>query len=57
MNKTYLGDSVYVELNMAQQIELTTDNGDGPSNTIYLEPEVYQALVKWVERLKEEIPR
>lgn len=53
MEKVYLGDSVYVEINEAGQLVLTTENGHDywskPSNTIYLEPEVYNALLKYVE--------
>ena len=30
--------------------KLTTENGFGASNTIYMEPEVYAALTKYVER-------
>lgn len=39
ISKRYLGDSVYAEIDQGM-IKLTTENGDGPSNTIYLEPEV-----------------
>jgi len=54
MKKTYLGDSVYVEFD-GNGLILTTENGlpDGPSNTIYLEPEVSIALVEFIERLVE----
>lgn len=45
--KVYLGDSVYVEFEHGM-LKLTTNNGDGDSNTIYLEPEVYDALVVFV---------
>lgn len=48
--KQYLGDSVYVEIERGM-IKLTTDNGLGPNNTIYLELEVYEALVSWVKRI------
>jgi len=52
LSKQYLGDSVYVEFEHERgMLKLTTDNGEGPSNTIYLEAEVYAALVKYVERL------
>lgn len=52
--KTYLGDSVYAEFD-GHEVTLTTENDiNGPSNTIVLEPEVYAALVAWVEHLKED---
>jgi hypothetical protein len=44
--KVYLGDSVYAEFEHGM-IRLTTDNGMGPSNEIFLEPEVIQALVRF----------
>lgn len=44
--RRYLGDSVYAEVDCGM-IKLTTDNGLGPSNTIYLEDEVYRALVQF----------
>ena len=43
MNKQYLGDSVYADFD-GYGITLTTENGFGPSNTIYLEPQVLAAL-------------
>lgn len=50
--REYLGDSVYADLDEAGMICLTTDNGVGPSNTIYLEKEVlvrlYQYGVKYL---------
>lgn len=49
--KEYLGDSVYVEFD-SYDIVITTENGDGPSNRIVLEPEVLDALNKYVECLK-----
>ena len=47
----YLGDSVYVEIENGM-VKLTTDNGFGPSNTIYLELFVYDELVRYVETAK-----
>ena len=41
--KEYLGDSVYADCD-DYYIILTTDNGEGPSNTIYLEPAVMAEL-------------
>lgn len=46
--KEYLGDSVYVEINEFNQIILTIENGEGATNTIYLEPEVYATLTEYV---------
>ena len=52
--KVYLGDSVYVDVKHGG-LELTTENGYGPSNTIFLEPEVYAALLEYVAALKAEV--
>lgn len=50
--KVYLGDSVYAEM-VDGMVKLTTENGipDDPSNQIFLEPAVYQALVAWHKRV------
>ena len=55
--KEYLGDSVYAEINNAGFIILTTENGhpDDPRNKIYLEPNIYNALLRFVGRSKEKI--
>lgn len=50
--KTYLGDGVYVEFE-DEMIKLTTENGIETTNIIYLEPDVYSNLIKWVEGLKQ----
>jgi hypothetical protein len=49
-HKTYLGDSVYAELEHGDVL-LTTDNGMGPSNRIVLERQVLDNLITWAERL------
>lgn len=43
LGKRYLGDSVYAEVAHGM-IKLTTENGWKVTNTIYLEPQVMQAL-------------
>ncbi len=53
MEAIYLGDSVYAEVEDGM-IKLTTNNGEGPSNTIYLEPPVYEALELFVASLRAE---
>jgi len=51
--KDYLGDSVYAEFD-GFGIWLTTNNGylDDPRNKIYLEPQVYFALLRFVEQVR-----
>lgn len=50
--KVYLGDGVYATFN-EQGIVLTAENGIRATDTIVLEPEVYRALVWFVEKRKE----
>ncbi len=52
--KDYLGDSVYAEFD-GHHIVLTTDNGFGASNTIFLESAVLKALDNYRERLKQHL--
>lgn len=54
-HKAYLGDSVYVRLEYGQ-IVLSLNNGDGDHSTIYLEPEIWQALVQWQAGLGHRAP-
>ena len=48
--KRYLGDAVYVAP-WERGVVLTTEDGYRATNTIFLEPEVVEALLEW---LKEE---
>jgi hypothetical protein len=48
--KEYLGDSVYAEFD-GFMVKLTTENGLGPGNVIFLEPEVLQALNIYYARM------
>lgn len=50
MSKEYLGDGVYVDVERGM-LKLTTENGIETTNTVYLEPEVYDKLVKYAQRL------
>lgn len=58
MSKSYIGDGVYIDFDGFSLI-LTTENGISVTNRIVLEPEVFSALVRFVEHLngeREEIP-
>ena len=46
MQKRYLGDSVYAFAENGM-IQVYTDNGYGPQNVIFLEREVFLALVSY----------
>ncbi len=48
-HKQYLGDGVYVDTR-GYQLVLTTNDGLRDTNTIYLEPEVYKALARYVQQ-------
>lgn len=54
MTKTYLGDSVYItqDPSWPAQLIIFTQNGPLPENEIYLEPEVIEALLKYIEKIK-----
>lgn len=52
MNKTYLGDAVYVELSDYGEVILTVDDGIQVTNHIVLEPEVLNELIIWLNRLE-----
>ena len=49
IGKEYLGDGVYVEVENGG-LALTTENGIEVTNTIFLEVEVYRALMNYFER-------
>lgn len=46
--KEYLGDSVYVDVDIGGGAVLTTENGLGASNQIVLEPEVLKRFEEWL---------
>lgn len=53
MNKQYLGDGVYVDIEHGM-IKLTTENGIEATNTIYLEDSVLNNLLEYIGRSKQE---
>lgn len=52
--KTYLGDGVYACIQDGMLL-LTTEDGIGIQNSIYLESEVYEALLAYVKRIQEAV--
>lgn len=49
--KDYLGDGVYVSDDGDGGVVLTTENGIGVQNCIYLEPAVIRALLGYLQRM------
>ena len=50
MAKEYLGDGVYVDQNaVSGALVLTTEDGYSTTNVIYLEPEVLDALLRYLK--------
>lgn len=47
--KDYLGDGVYADVESGM-LKLTTEDGISVTNTIYLEADVWQRLLLYVER-------
>jgi len=50
MNKVYLGDAVYVEIDPSIGFILTTSDGTEDTNTIVLEPQVMESLIEYKKR-------
>jgi hypothetical protein len=46
LDKTYLGDGAYASFD-GHGIELSTERGPGNVHHVYLEPEVFEALLRY----------
>jgi hypothetical protein len=59
MNEQYLGDSVYAQLDGEGRLMLTTDSHlqAEAGNTIYLEPEIAEALYNYIDRMMRQGPQ
>ena len=55
MNKEYLGDAVYCEVDRFGDIILTTEDGVNVTNRIVLEPTVLEAFENYLRRLRREL--
>lgn len=51
MNKKYLGDGVYADIENGM-LKLTVENGISATDTIYLEYEVYLALLAFMDAVR-----
>ena len=51
MSKYYIGDGVYAEVDQFRSVTITTSNGLRVTNTIVLEPEVWEALARFRETI------
>jgi hypothetical protein len=51
--KTYLGDAVYADFDGWYIVLTTEDGGPVPTNTVYLEPDVLDALIEYRKALTE----
>jgi hypothetical protein len=46
--RQYLGDSVYIRTLPTGELVIYTENGFGPTNEIFLEPDVYLLLAQYI---------
>jgi hypothetical protein len=49
-DKTYLGDGLHVAINEHYEIVLTTENADGPTNTIILTDNTFDGLMMFFSK-------
>lgn len=52
MNKRYIGDGVYADIDDLGRLVLTTEDGISVTNRIVLEPEVWAALQHFMVPVK-----
>ena len=51
MEPEYIGDGVYVCCDKAGGIEVRANDFDQPTDTIYFEPEVIMAFIRYAKRI------
>jgi len=51
-NPIHLGEGVYAEWD-GFQIKLMANSHDNPTDTVYVEPQVLEALNEWFKRIKQ----
>jgi hypothetical protein len=49
-NREYIGDGLYV-VAVRGMVKLCADNFEKPPDTVYLEPEAYEVLVRFADQL------
>ncbi len=50
-NRIYLGDGLYAEFD-GYQVALFAHDGIRATNTVYLEPQVLESFLRWIEGLR-----
>ncbi len=55
MQKEYLGDAVYAEIDKFGDLVLTTENGECATNTVILEPQIILALDRYLKTYRSEL--
>ncbi len=53
-NLEYLGDGAYVGLDYGYQLKLMANDHKHPSDTVYLDPDAYAALERYVQMLRDQ---
>lgn len=55
IEKDYMGDGVYIEQeDLDGSIVLTTENGIDITNSIYIEPQVWDAIKRYMQRVEDD---
>lgn len=54
LEKTYLGDAVYAVPSQTGGVILSVEYGEGPPDTIILDPDVLLAFMAFIERMRAE---
>lgn len=52
IEKIYLGDGAYADINDCGDLVLTTENGISVQNTVVLEPEYYAVLEAFIDQVR-----
>lgn len=54
LNKEYLGDGVYIQIDTIGRIILTVEDGISISDTIYIDQTIMKGIINYLEKLSKE---